>query len=65
MRSRQGVLLPGRESVEVDRIGHDEASIRPLVDWFAGRRSALRACYDAGPTGFGLHRLLRSIGGDL
>ncbi len=57
-----GVLLPGRESVDVDRIAHDEASVRRLVDRFADNRSALRSCYEAGPTGFGLYRLLRSMG---
>jgi hypothetical protein len=34
------VLLPGREGVDVDRIAHDEASIRRLVDRFAEHRSA-------------------------
>src|SRR6266487_573801 len=56
-----GVLLPGREGVDVDRICHDEASVRRLVGRF-GDRSALRTCYEAGPTGFGLYRLLRSMG---
>src|SRR5262252_3418433 len=53
-----GVLLPGREGVDTDRIAHDEVS----VDRFAEHRSALRTCYEAGPTGFGLYRLLRSMG---
>jgi transposase len=57
-----GILLPGRESVDVDRIAHDETSVRRLVDRFADSRSALRICYEAGPTGFGLYRLLRSMG---
>jgi transposase len=57
-----GVLMPGREGVEVDRIAADERSVRGLVDRFAGQRSALRTCYEAGPTGFGLYRLLRSLG---
>jgi transposase len=56
-----GVLLPGREGVDVDRIAHDEASVRRLVDRFPDR-DALRVCYEAGPTGFGLYRLLRSMG---
>ncbi|MFD0584854.1 IS110 family transposase [Dactylosporangium darangshiense] len=55
------ILEPGRESPAVDRIAHDEASVRRLVDRFADR-SRLRVCYEAGPTGFGLYRLLRSIG---
>jgi transposase len=52
-----GVLPPGRETPAVDRIVHDEASVRRLVD-----RSWLRVCYEAGPTRFGLYRLLRSMG---
>jgi hypothetical protein len=45
----------------VDRIAHDEAAVRRLVDRFDDR-SRLRTCYEAGPTGFGLYRLLRSMG---
>jgi transposase len=56
-----GVLLPDRDGANVDRIAHDEASIRRLVDRFPDR-DALRVCYEAGPTGFGLYRLLRSVG---
>lgn len=56
-----GVLLPGQETPAVDRIFNDEASVRRLVDRFDDR-SRLRVCYEAGPTGFGLHRLLRSMG---
>jgi hypothetical protein len=54
-----GVVLPGREGVDVHRIAHDEASIRRLAGQFDDR-SALRVCYEAG---FGLYRLLRSMGG--
>ena len=46
-----GVVLPGREGVDIDRIANDEASVRRLVDRFDGRRCALRVCYEAGPTG--------------
>jgi transposase len=56
-----GVLEPGLESPVVDRIFHDEASVRRLVGRFADR-SRLRVCYEAGPTGFGLYRLLTSMG---
>jgi len=56
-----GVLPPDREVPEVDRIAHDEASVRRLVDRFDDR-SRLRVCYEAGLTGFGLYRLLRSMG---
>jgi transposase len=56
-----GILPPGRETPAVDRIAHDEASIRRLIDRFDDR-SRLWTCYEAGPTGFGLYRLLRSMG---
>jgi transposase len=56
-----GILPPGRETPAVDRIAHDEASVRRLIDRFDDR-SRLRVCYEAGPTGFGLYRLLRSMG---
>ena len=56
-----GVLLPGRDGVDVDRIGHDEASIRRLVDRFPDR-DVLRVCYEAGPTGFGLYRPAAELG---
>jgi transposase len=55
------VLLPEHEVPEVDKIPHDEASVRRLVERFP-QRSLLRTCYEAGPTGFGLHRLLTAMG---
>ena len=33
----------------------------PLA-WLAGLPGPVHACYEAGPTGFGLYRLLRSMG---
>lgn len=56
-----GTLLPGSDTVTLDRISHDEPSIRRLIDRFDDR-SRLRVCYEAGPTGFGLYRLLDSMG---
>ena len=52
--------VPG-SSPRVDKIANDEASVRRLVARFAdpGR---LRACYEAGPTGFELARLLHRMG---
>jgi transposase len=35
--------------------------VRRLIDRFADR-AVLRVCYEAGPTGFGLYRLLASMG---
>jgi transposase len=56
-----GVLLPDQQIPDVDRITHDEVSVRRLVARFADR-GRLRACYEAGPTGFALARLLASAG---
>ena len=55
------VLGPGREEAPtVDRIANDEPSIRRLVARFADPRR-LRACYEAGPTGYELARLLHRL----
>jgi transposase len=47
----------------LDKIVHDEVSIRRLVSRLGGP-ARLRACYEAGPTGYELHRLLGSMGVD-
>lgn len=57
-----GLLEPGAEVPATDRIFHDEASVRRLVARFD--RARLRVCYEAGPTGYGLARLLASMGID-
>lgn len=46
---------------DVEMLFNDEASVRRLIDRFPDR-SHLRVCYEAGPTGFSLYRLLRSMG---
>ena len=56
-----GVLRPDRDTPEVDRIPHDEPSIRRLIAGFE-QLQALRACYEAGPTGYELARLLHRLG---
>jgi transposase len=56
-----GILPPDQQVPEVERIPHDEASVRRLVARFPDRRQ-LRACYEAGPTGFELARLLQGMG---
>jgi transposase len=56
-----GVLRPGEESVDVEKIFHDEESVRRLVGRFPNPK-VLRACYEAGPTGYELHRLLARLG---
>jgi transposase len=55
------LLAPDRDGPAVDRIPHDEASVRRLVGRLGNPRR-LRACYEAGPTGFELARLLDSMG---
>jgi transposase len=55
------VLLPGEDSPAVDRIANEEAAVRRLVGRFADR-SVLRSCYEAGPGGYELFRLLASMG---
>src|SRR5438067_15694 len=56
-----GILRPDEVSPDAEKIFNDEGSIRRLIDRFPDR-SQLRVCYEAGPTGFGLHRLLTSMG---
>jgi transposase len=56
-----GILRWGEQVPDVETIINDEASVRRLIDRF-GDRGQLRVCYEAGPTGFGLHRLLTSMG---
>jgi transposase len=56
-----GVLEPGRDSPVVDKIFHDEPSVRRLVAGLS-QRGRLRMCYEAGPTGYELQRLLVSLG---
>ena len=51
------ILAPDGHGPDVERITHDEASIRRLVGRFPEPRR-LRACYEAGPTGYELARLL-------
>ncbi len=55
------VLEPGGETPAVDKISSDGSSVRRLISRFPDR-SRLRVCYEAGPTGFELHRLLSSMG---
>ena len=57
-----GILEPGVEQPSFDKIFHDEPSIRRLVGRFDP--TTLRVCYEAGPTGYGLARLLASMGID-
>ena len=56
-----GVLRPGREVPAVDRIPNDEESVRRLLGKLGDRR-LLSVCYEAGPSGYELHRLITSMG---
>jgi hypothetical protein len=55
------VLHPGQQIPAIDKISHDEASVRRLIDR-AGDRRLLRICYKAGPTGYELAQLLAGMG---
>jgi transposase len=56
-----GVLMPGEEVPVIDRVWNEEGSVRHLIGRF-GDPAGLRCCYEAGPCGFELHRLLSSMG---
>ena len=54
------VLLPDRDVAEIDKIFNDETSVRRLIKRL-GHPSGLWACYEAGPTGYDLQRLLNAL----
>ncbi len=56
-----GILNPGHETPDVEKIFHDEESVRRLIGRFPDPRR-VRACYEAGPTGYDLARLLLAMG---
>lgn len=56
-----GVLRPEDRVADVEKIAHDEESVRRLVTRL-GSPAKLWACYEAGPTGYELHRLLERLG---
>ena len=45
-------------------IDNTEIATRKLVVQLAGKYARLTFCYEAGPTGYGLHRLIKSLGHD-
>ncbi|MDQ6949989.1 MAG: hypothetical protein M3256_28040, partial [Actinomycetota bacterium] len=49
-----GILAPEDDSSEVEKIFHDEASVRRSMARFPDVRR-LVACYEAGPTGYELY----------
>ena len=54
------VLPWGQDTAEVDKIFHDEPSVRRLIARFDDPER-LRVCYEAGPTGYELQRLLARL----
>jgi transposase len=56
-----GILRWEEQVPDVEIITNDEPSVRRLIGRL-GDPAGLRSCYEAGPTGFGLHRLLTSMG---
>jgi len=55
------VLSPRCETPVVDRWFHDEPSVRRFVSGL-GSPARVRLCYEAGPTGYDLARLLKRLG---
>ena len=55
------VLAPDKETPVVDRWFHDEPSVRRFVSAL-GTPGRVRLCYEAGPTGYDLARLLTRLG---
>jgi len=55
------VLSPKSETPVVDRWFHDEPSVRRFISGLGSPR-AVRLCYEAGPTGYELARLLGRLG---
>ena len=55
-----GVLRGGEETPTIERVANDEASVRRFVKGFP-EPGLLRTCYEAGPCGYELERLLDSL----
>ena len=49
---------------ELTRRRFDTGAVEPVVQWLAGLPAPVRACYEAGPTGFGLYRAAAGAGID-
>jgi len=54
------ILQPDRDVAVTDKITSDAESVRRLIKRL-GRPSGIWACYEAGPTGYDLYRLLRQM----
>jgi transposase len=66
LRSAVAVADAGRngEIRYLGEIDNTEAATRKLVAQLASKYSRLTFCYEAGPTGYGLYRLIKSLGHD-
>ena len=66
LRNAVAVADAGRngEIRYLGEIDNTEAATRKLVAQLAGKYDRLIFCYEAGPTGYGLHRLIKSLGHD-
>ena len=56
-----GLLEPGSDSPLLDKLSTDDESVRRLIARFE-EPSRVWACYEAGPTGYELARVLRNVG---
>jgi transposase len=56
-----GILRRGDDTADVEKISSDDDAVRRLIARLGNPRR-LRACYEAGPTGYELARLLSSLG---
>jgi transposase len=54
-------LHPDRAAADIERIPHDETAVLQLIGRFV-QPTRLRVCYEAGPTGYELARLLHRHG---
>ena len=64
LRNAIAIADSGREG-EVRFFGEVDASdqsMRRIIQRIAGRFDRVHFCYEAGPTGYGLYRLIRSLG---
>jgi transposase len=55
------ILRPGEDVADVEKISSDDDAVRRLIARVGDPRR-LRACYEAGPTGYELARLLKALG---
>lgn len=66
LRNAVAIAEQGRQGEirYLGEIANTEAATRKLVAKLAARYQKLHFCYEAGPTGYGLHRLLTKLGQD-